>query len=277
VFTPPSLAAEIDRAEGRLVAELAERAGIRRPEHRSVVLPMAGGVAAYAAPGSPTNKVIGIGFDGPLHGAELELVERAWRDRDEPVRIELSTLADPTVAPWLNDRGYRLRGFENELGCRLDAIDPPGPGAGLTIETLASADHDAWLNVTIDGFAQADEGTIPESYPRDLLVDAFSDIAATNGFVRYLARMNGEPAGAASLRIDRHIAQLCGAATLAAFRRRGIQSTLLRRRLADARAAGCTVAVVTTQPGTRSQENSQRSGFALLYARAILVREWAGT
>jgi hypothetical protein len=41
-------------------------------------------------------------------------------------------------------------------------------------------------------------------------------------------------------------------------------------RLAEARAAGCDLAVVTTRPGSPSQRNVQRAGFHLLYARAVL-------
>lgn len=67
---------------------------------------------------------------------------------------------------------------------------------------------------------------------------------------------------------------MCGAATLPVFRRRGIQTALLERRLVDARAAKCKLTVVTTQPGSKSQANSQRRGFQLLYTRAILIREW---
>jgi hypothetical protein len=44
------------------------------------------------------------------------------------------------------------------------------------------------------------------------------------------------------------------------------------RRLADALAAGCELALVTTAPGSKSQENSGRQGFALLYSRALLVK-----
>jgi hypothetical protein len=40
----------------------------------------------------------------------------------------------------------------------------------------------------------------------------------------------------------------------------------------DFAAAGCDVAVVTTQPGSKSQQNVQRRGFDLLYARAVLVK-----
>jgi hypothetical protein len=41
--------------------------------------------------------------------------------------------------------------------------------------------------------------------------------------------------------------------------------------LPDAAAAGCDVAVIVTQPGSKSQQNAQRQGFDLLYTRAVLV------
>ena len=66
------------------------------------------------------------------------------------------------------------------------------------------------------------------------------------------------------------LAQLTGAATVRAYRRRGVQTALLSTRLADAAAAGCDIAVVTTQPGSKSQQNVQRRGFYLLYTRAVL-------
>jgi len=69
------------------------------------------------------------------------------------------------------------------------------------------------------------------------------------------------------------VAQLCGAATLPEHRRRGVQSALLAARLEDAARRGCDLAVVTTQPGSKSQENVQRQGFELVYARAVLVKE----
>ena len=65
----------------------------------------------------------------------------------------------------------------------------------------------------------------------------------------------------------------CVNATLPRFRRRGVQTALLRARLAAAADARCDVGVVVTQPGSKSQQNVQRQGFGLVYARAILVRE----
>lgn len=51
-----------------------------------------------------------------------------------------------------------------------------------------------------------------------------------------------------------------------------MQTVLLSARLVDAAAAGCEVAVIVTQPGSKSQQNSQRRGFDLLYTGATLVK-----
>jgi predicted GNAT family acetyltransferase len=92
------------------------------------------------------------------------------------------------------------------------------------------------------------------------------------GFVRYLARYDGMPAAVGSMRIDGRLCQLAGTATSTPFRGRGLQKALIAHRLHAARQAGCDLAVVTTAPGTRSQENLMRNGFALLYARAVIVK-----
>jgi hypothetical protein len=68
------------------------------------------------------------------------------------------------------------------------------------------------------------------------------------------------------------VAQFTGAATLPNARRRGVQSALLDARLAAARWAGAEFAVITTRPGSKSQENAIKSGFSLLYARAVLLK-----
>ena len=93
------------------------------------------------------------------------------------------------------------------------------------------------------------------------------------GVTRYVALHDGVIVGGAGLRIAEGVAQLTCAATAPGHRRRGIHSALLSARLADAAAADCDVAVVTTQPESKSQENAQRRGFDLLYTRAVLVKQ----
>jgi GNAT superfamily N-acetyltransferase len=111
-----------------------------------------------------------------------------------------------------------------------------------------------------------------EEFPREVIARAMRDLAAAAGVVRYVALRDGVIAGGASYRIAEGVAQLTGAATVPTHRRRGVQTALLSARLADAAAAGCDLAVITTQPGSKSQQNAQRRGFDLLYTRAVLMK-----
>lgn len=275
MFADSVLASRIDSAEARLCSDFARARG---PESRALIRPVCGGLAIYAGPASPINKVIGLGFEAPLDLTSLAEVEREWRDRGEPVRIELSILADAAAGPTLSDRGYRLHGFENALGCPLGRPSAPATAPDVTIETLNNGDVRLWADIAVTAFLNLDgTGSVADdALSREQLERELLDYATLPGFVRYLARIDGQPVGEAALRLDRDsgLAQLAGAGTLPAFRGRGVQKALLQRRLADARAAGCDLAVVTTAPGTRSQENVMRRGFVLLYTRAILVRKW---
>jgi ribosomal protein S18 acetylase RimI-like enzyme len=188
-------------------------------------------------------------------------------------QVELAHLGDPELGAMLTDRGYRLIGFENVLGHSLgdtvERISPPG----VEIRRSEDDEFDTWLVVVVDGFANPDaQGVAPhEEFLRDAIASATSDMAAA-GATRYVALHDGVIAGAASVRVADGIAQLTGAATSPAHRRRGIQTAILSARLVDAVAAGCDIAVVTTAPGSKSQENVQRRGFELLYTRVILVK-----
>ncbi len=275
MFASTSLAARIERAESRLIEDSAAATARRLPEARVFVTPIAGGVAAFTTEGSPLNKVAGLGFAGPVDERQLGAVEKAFAERESPVQVELSCLADPTIGAFLTGRGYRLRGFENVLGRPLPLESPPKRGGDIEVSVSPPAELVTWLDVVVTGFASPDTQGVPshESYPRELLEGVMADMAAAEGFARYLARRDGAAAGGASMRLFEHVAQLCGAATLPEHRRRGVQSALLAARLGIAGQAGCDVAVVTTQPGSKSQENVQRQGFDLLYTRAILVRE----
>ena len=275
MFVPVELAARIDRAEARLSAALGLVAAPRRPE-TAFVDPIAGGVAVFAGPSSPLNKMIGVGFAGLPSDEALAAVEEKFREREAPFQAEVSTLADAALGTTLSRRGYVLQGFENVLGRRLDAADarPAAIPAVLDVRLVEPRDLAAWIDVTITGFASPDAQGVPGEPlpPREALEGTLRELAEAPGFLRYAAWVDGRLAGGASLRLDDGLAQLCGAATLPAFRRRGIQTAFLRRRLADAVAAGSDLALVTTAPGSKSQQNSQQQGFSLLYSRARLVK-----
>ena len=276
MFADATLAARIDKAESRLTSGAAEAIRDAGLQKRVMIIPIAGGKAVYAGPAAPMNKLIGLGFDGPLDLSVLNEVEREWRDRTEPVRVELSILADPAVGETMTQRGYRLHGFENVLGRSLKALEPVKSNPELTVEVVQDSDTTAWMDIAVTSFLELDgTGSGPDdSMSREEMIRVLSDFMVVPGFVKYLGRIGGQPVGGASMRLDEGLAQVCGAGTLPAFRGRGMQKALLARRLADAQAAGCDLAVVTTAPGSRSQENVMRRGFELLYTRAVLVKSW---
>jgi GNAT superfamily N-acetyltransferase len=275
-FVSVELAHRIEQAEARLTRELGERVVAADPRGPAFVEEVAGGIAAYAGPASPMNKLIGAGFGGPADPAALDGLEEKFAARQAPLQAEVSTLAEPAFGAALVERGYVLQGFENVLGRPIAASgaltsDPP---EGVEVRPVGPGELVEWLDVMITAFAAPDRQGVaaPALPPREALEAVLRPLADAPSFSRHGAFVGGRMVGAANMRLDLGVAQLCGAAVLPEFRRRGIQSAFLRRRLADALAAGCTLALVTTQPGSKSQENVQAQGFSLLYCRALLVK-----
>ena len=270
-----ALAARIERAESRLLAD-GVAAVVRRAGEDAGVFsrPLAGGHAAFTEAGSPLNKVAGLGFGGLPPEPELAEVEEAFARRRTPVRVELSSLADPAVGALLTRRGYVLEGFEDVLGLALSAVELPPVPPGVRVRPSGPDELEAWLDVTVAAFLAPDDQGVPatESFEEEVLRRVVRDFVQADGMTRYLAERSGVAAGGGSVRLADGIAQLCGAATLPGHRRRGVQTALLSERLAAAVRGGCDLAVITTQPGSKSQENARRRGFALLYTRAVLVR-----
>jgi ribosomal protein S18 acetylase RimI-like enzyme len=272
LFCTTALAARVEQAEGDLIAQCNEAAR-RRAGIDGFVTPIAGGVASFAGPGSPYNKVAGLGFGGVPDPAALGEIEQAFAACGSPAQVELAHLADPVIGVLLSARGYQLESFENVLGRALDRGAERLRLPGIEIRPSGDDEFPAWLDAVAEGSVHPDTQGVPwhEEFPREMIIDAELD-SAEAGTVRYAALRDGVIAGGASMRLTGGLAQLTGAATVPAHRRRGIQTALVSARLADAAAAGCDVAVIIVQPGSKSQQNAQRQGFDLLYTRAVLVR-----
>ncbi len=267
LFCGVELARRIEKAESDLIVAATRAARDRGAD--GLVLPVAGGFACFAEPNSPMNKVVGLGFDGLPDEAVLGEIERAFAARGSATQVELSNLADPEVTALLSGRGYRLEEFENVLGRPVG--DEPAPVSDVQVRR--ADDLTAWVNVVVEGFAHPDgEGPVShEQFPADIVERAERDMEKA-GATAYVALCDSVIAGGAMMRVAGSIAQLAGAATAPAYRRRGVQAALLATRLHEAAGAGCEIAVVTTAPGSKSQHNVQRRGFQLLYTRAILVK-----
>lgn len=272
LFCSTDLAAQIERAECEFISAATQASRERTQDPAAFVRSLAGGAACFAEDGSPMNKVVGVGFHDAPTDAELDEVEQLFAAVGATAQFELSSLGDPRIPDALTRRGYRLISFENVLGIALEQALPPSP-AGIEVRVSTEDEREGWIDLVVGAFADPDGQGVPshEDFPRSIIDNAMRDIA-TAGSRRYIAFRNGIVAGGGGLRIAGRIAQLTGAATAPPHRRRGVQTALLATRLADATAAGCALAVVTTQPGSKSQQNAQRRGFQLLYTRAVLVK-----
>jgi GNAT superfamily N-acetyltransferase len=273
LFCDETLAGRIERAEVGLISALSRAAQARVGGGRGFLIPVSGGVASFADDDSPFNKIAGLGFEGVPDAGALDEIEEAFAERGAPAQVELCQLADPEIGAALTARGYRLESFENVLGRRVGSPLPVAPITDLEIRPSGDDEFEAWLQVIVEASAHPDTEGLPwhEEFPDDVIRLAQRD-SFTAGLVRFAALRGGELAGGAELRLSDGIAQFAGAATLPAHRRHGIQTALLDARLAFASESGCDTAVIVTQPGSKSQQNSQRQGFDLLYTRAILVK-----
>lgn len=274
LFCSTSLAQRIERAEVDLISAISSAAHRRQAEDAGFLLPIAGGVASFADVGSPYNKVAGLGFAGVPDVRELEAIEQAFADRGAPTQVELAHLADPAIGILLTDRGYRLESFENVVGCTLGESSRTQTPDGIEVRRSSGDEFEDWLRVVADAAASPDTEGVPwhEEFPFDIYERAQRD-SFEAGILRFAAVRDGALAGGAELHFADGIAQFVGAATAPQHRRHGIQTALLNARLDASSAAGCDLAVLVAQPGSKSQQNAQRRGFDLLYTRAILVKD----
>lgn len=85
-----------------------------------------------------------------------------------------------------------------------------------------------------------------------------------------MAMVDGQPAGCGSLHVADGVGWLGGAATMPAFRRRGVQATLVAHRLQMALDLGCDIAAATAVPSGASARNLVRLGFHLVQTQVVV-------
>ena len=96
LFCDTALARRIERAETRLIADTS-RAAQARTGIDGFLIPIAGGMASFAEPDSPFNKVVGLGFDGVPSAEELDVIEKAFAAHGAPTQVELAVSLEGAV------------------------------------------------------------------------------------------------------------------------------------------------------------------------------------
>lgn len=177
-----------------------------RPEVGAKFQRLAGGMAVFTGVDSPITQAVGIGLDGPVNETQIKKLEDFYFERGDAARVELCPLADKTVTELFGKRGYRVVEYSNVLVQRLDAIDARDDiSKSISIERVGKAKAELWSQTVLRGFSEQLAVT-PE------LLELGRLIAHTRGTEGYLARVDGKPAGGATLVFRKGIAGLSGAA-----------------------------------------------------------------
>ena len=275
ILTSPRVACILEAAEAwhlRVQVETWRAQGASAAQ----VVEVGGGVAAFTEPmfGRKLNHVTGLGMSGPVDEDALESLEAAYGARGLAVEIDLCPHADAGLLPLLARRGYAVNAFSNTYARTLDDVaDAAAPAA---IEILRGVEAAAlFVEASVQGFSvQA------QQRPRELLVALARIAQAREDTSMFVARIDGQVAGSAGLSVMEtplgRVGELYIASTLPAFRGRGVQTALLRARLAAAKAAGCALAVVMARPANTSARNTERAGFHLAFTKATFARVFAG-
>lgn len=261
-----ALARRHERAASAIEGEYACCLAAMCPGSDVAVVPIADGVAIFAGGGSPMSQATGLGIDVPITEADLEALEEVYHSRGAAARVVVCPLADDSLFTALNRRGYRLAEFEQVMVRVLGDGEPSPRDPEIEITAIDRMDDDRYLaavgpNFTEDGILTPDL--------RDMMKAALRMRCATS----FLATCGRVEAGGGSLLIHEGVAMLAGAATLPAFRKRGVHSALFVERLRRARDAGCDLAVMGAKPGSASQRNAERKGFRVAYTKAVMTRE----
>jgi GNAT superfamily N-acetyltransferase len=239
-----------------------------RPEIGAAEEEICGGHMVFAGLGSPIGRATGVGLDRPFTATDLNQVEQFYRAHQAPSQVDLCPLHEAEVLGMFKERGYAIAELNNVLYRKLDAEEkfPPAPPG---CEIRRSRPEEAAAAGAIVESAFFPEGA-PEVF-RGLLAPFYQMERA----LAFVASVEGRlVACGTGLVIPEHgVFALCGAGTLAEFRGRGLQTALLRVRIAAAVGAGCEYAVVVTQGGTTSQRNAERMGFRLAYSKVTVIKQ----
>ncbi len=260
-FADLALARRLERAEGLANARCVEARARVSPEVGAGWIDVAGALAMFDGPESPITQTFGLGLFDAVSAADLARLEDFFSARGARTYHEVSPVAGPPLITLLTERGYEPFEFTSvmyrPIGERnLDAA----PNPSLRIRTVGDAEGELWAKTAAEGWSET-------AGAGDFMLTIGRVFAATSGSHLYVAELDGRAIAAAAMHMHEGVALMAGASTVPSARGRGAQLALLERRLHDAFADGCDIAMMGALPGSISQRNAERHGFRIAYTR----------
>jgi hypothetical protein len=258
-----ALARRLERAEARSNAEFVTARARAFPDSGACWIEVAGAFAMYDGVHSPVTQTFGLGLFDPIGVGEMETLEQFFRQRGAEVCHEISPLADLSLLPLLNGRGYQPIEFTSVLfrPTRPALVPSPGRSESIQVRRIEPGEEALWAKTAARGWSD----TAPQFL--DFLAELGSTIAHRPDTPCFLAERQGQPIAAGALSLFEGVALLAGASTVPEWRNQGAQQALLVERLRYGAERGCDLAMIGAQPGSASQRNAERQGFRIAYTR----------
>ena len=251
----PLLTPELARRIERLVApEAVVSTGPAAPG-TVIVVQFGRTIAAKAKGGRPSNKVYCFGPDDLSRLDDILAFYAS--DGLEPEFYLTPTGFTRAVGAALSMAGFAQFDFQQAILYGVPSSELTSPPRHITIERVTADNLEDYLSTMVDGFEMPPE---------------WRDAAMDDGRRRFrgdeqwfLARVGGDPAAVATLRVRDGVASLGGGATVPAHRRKGCHLALVRHRLDVAYLLGCTLVIGGANYGSGSFRNQLRGGLRLAY------------
>ena len=106
-FVDLALARRLERTEARSNANFVEAKAKLFPDSGARWIEVAGAYAMFDGIDSPMTQTFGLGLFDPITSTQMEEIESFFQQRGAPVLHEISPLADVSLLPLLNERGYQ--------------------------------------------------------------------------------------------------------------------------------------------------------------------------
>jgi GNAT superfamily N-acetyltransferase len=239
-----------------------------RPDIGAAEEEICGGHMVFAGLGSPIGRATGAGLDQPFTKDDVDRIEQFYRERKAPSQVDLTPLHRPEIFEMFKERGYSIAELNNVLYRKLDPCEEFS-ALPAHCEIRRSPAEEAEVAGAIVESAFFPDGA-PEAFG-----GLISPLYQMENALAFVATVEGKPVacGTGLVVVKHRVFALCGAGTLADYRARGLQTALLRARMAAAVKAGCEYAVVVTQGATTSQRNAERLGFRVAYSKVTVIKQ----
>ncbi len=260
----PELVRRIERSEADYMRSRLERLAEREGNPVGVELETFGESIAWRAHRRTNpyyNRVMGLSM---RDSERFRDIHRWFREAGIRCRIDMAPgMAVPDVMRWWAEHGY----MQNEFGavfCSMAKALPPVPCPGVEVHEIALEERQVFADVYLEGYNR------PVATRQDIWEDVAIEYEG-EGWRRYMAVVDGQPASVACMFIEDGVASLSSAATMPTFRGTGCHFALVCRRLNDAAEAGCDLSVSQAWFGSASFRNLQRAGMHLAYTKALWI------